>query len=765
MSKPKPIYVHRLEGCRPTPLAHYLKALGIFRLIAEQADPDVRGWWKDDVFHIATALDQESLESFFLNDYSPTPMTAPWLARSGYSDASSHSKTRKHLTLILECQESRFEGFRDTFEKMRSLAATIETDLDQPDTCRNEEFIVSALTHVSAVTRDWMRSMVVAFGENINYPAVFGTGGNEGSGSYIAQYYVAIVACLVGKEASIGNSLWLENRPSDDNALKTLTRGNFSSGHFSTSESMDDPWDLILALEGVTSLKASVARRMSESIGRFVEGTGASMAAPFTTGNSCSAYPSSARIDSKSVSQGREAPGRGEQWFPIWQYPANLTDVQQLFRHGRMTSRPSQTRRSVDFARALSRTGASKGLISFQRVGYFQRNGKNHIAVPLGTYPVTLNRNQKLLDDAAPWVDHFRRVANAKNAPASLLRAHQACEEAIVVCTQRPSGISFLRLLEAMGQAEDEFLTSPKHAKDNFAKPIPKLPKAWARLIFEELHSNPEVRLAFSLAAQSGPKRSRDKNRVAEMVEMRHHWLPIDGQFFKTSEGGLAMSPTQCANGLNLERALIAIMNRRLIEMSSGVTAGFIPLAITNWLFGAEVEHIEAFLEHRVDDAKVLSIARGLMAIDFSYSKATHDQSTSANVSNGVDAKDPKNRQPLGGLAAYGLLKLAHPNHKKGVSVGKNKNVIVKCNPTIFRRLRTGGLGKSVTLAARQLSIAGLRPRFQVAVGSTAFAKRLAASLAFGIAPPLLSRIALGLTAPELDSTERRKLAAHADET
>ena len=32
------MFVHKLEGCRPQPLAGYLKALGVLRLVSEQAD-------------------------------------------------------------------------------------------------------------------------------------------------------------------------------------------------------------------------------------------------------------------------------------------------------------------------------------------------------------------------------------------------------------------------------------------------------------------------------------------------------------------------------------------------------------------------------------------------------------------------------------------------------------------------------------------------------------------------------------------------------
>ena len=83
------IHIHHLDGCAPTPLAHYLKALGILRLVAEQADPEARGWWDGDRFCLATTLGAKEIESFFLHDYQPTPMFNPWGGRSGYYDSNS----------------------------------------------------------------------------------------------------------------------------------------------------------------------------------------------------------------------------------------------------------------------------------------------------------------------------------------------------------------------------------------------------------------------------------------------------------------------------------------------------------------------------------------------------------------------------------------------------------------------------------------------------------------------------------------------------
>jgi len=44
------LHLHHLTGCSPTPLANYLKALGILRLVAEQSDASARGWWQDEHF-------------------------------------------------------------------------------------------------------------------------------------------------------------------------------------------------------------------------------------------------------------------------------------------------------------------------------------------------------------------------------------------------------------------------------------------------------------------------------------------------------------------------------------------------------------------------------------------------------------------------------------------------------------------------------------------------------------------------------------------
>jgi CRISPR-associated protein Csx17 len=58
-----------LPGCTPEPLMSYLKALGILRLVAEQADCEARGAWRGGAFVVSSEFDEDTLTLFFLEKY------------------------------------------------------------------------------------------------------------------------------------------------------------------------------------------------------------------------------------------------------------------------------------------------------------------------------------------------------------------------------------------------------------------------------------------------------------------------------------------------------------------------------------------------------------------------------------------------------------------------------------------------------------------------------------------------------------------------
>ena len=58
--------------------------MGIVRILSEQKDPNTRGWREEEAFAIDTELDKGALETFFSEQYAPTPIVAPWNGGSGF---------------------------------------------------------------------------------------------------------------------------------------------------------------------------------------------------------------------------------------------------------------------------------------------------------------------------------------------------------------------------------------------------------------------------------------------------------------------------------------------------------------------------------------------------------------------------------------------------------------------------------------------------------------------------------------------------------
>ncbi len=114
------IHLHLLKGCSPTPLANYLKALGILRLVGEQVDKQVRGWWDGEQFCVLTRLSREELERYFLEGYEPTPLLSPWNKGCGFFNSEDPG-----LDPIERSHATRFDRFRRGVKDARLLSDAI----------------------------------------------------------------------------------------------------------------------------------------------------------------------------------------------------------------------------------------------------------------------------------------------------------------------------------------------------------------------------------------------------------------------------------------------------------------------------------------------------------------------------------------------------------------------------------------------------------------------------------------------------------------
>jgi len=103
-----------LDGCTCEPLGSYLKSLAVLRLLAEQKDPLVKGWWEDGTFCIDSSLDREGIIQFFLEDYQPTPIVAPWNGGSGFYEGDN----RTGLEAIRDSISPRYESYRQAIKEI-----------------------------------------------------------------------------------------------------------------------------------------------------------------------------------------------------------------------------------------------------------------------------------------------------------------------------------------------------------------------------------------------------------------------------------------------------------------------------------------------------------------------------------------------------------------------------------------------------------------------------------------------------------------------
>jgi len=699
--------LHRLDGCAPVPLAHYLKALGVLRLVAEQMDPLARGWWEGERFVLATEADAEQLMRFFLEQYEPTPMINPWGARSGFYPGSSEATSRALLQRIVSSRDARFAHFREVEKTARNVIAGV-TGGAKPDDADGDgktELVLALRASMRASASDWLAAVVAvvdAGGKGLQQPALWGTGGSEGSGSYCAAYMKAIDECLLSRrwDAALPYSLFGDLRRPSGNWAESF-------GQFLPS-GIGNPWDLMLAFEGACLVRSSVVRR-SDTVGdRWVS-------SPFYVAPTGAGAASSARLDEFALNKGKELPGRGEQWFPLWAGPASLSEVSHLFCAGRTLLGRSRPGSALSLARSIARLGSARGIRQFVRYGYLQRNNQaTHFAVPLGRFEVPEHAEPKLacLDDLDEWLRRLRREARASGAPARLVATERRLSDALLALTQHADEpASWQLVLQSMAAVE----ALQVYGTGGKAGPLPRLRPQWA-IAADDGSAEHRLALAFALQGIQDPDDRRHDS-------VRNHWLGTKGQPPRPSTDSNA-GRTRCV--MQGRRGLddaIAVVERRLVE---GARSGWRHLPLEPGCgIGASLHDLGRVLRGEVDLDRCIALARALMALDRA---ACERERLRLRIK-----PAPAGEAPDDAWIAIRLALLPWPL-PDGRAPG--------CDPAIVRRLGSGDLAGAAQIAARRLHVAGIVCPVVAAPGDAALARRYAAALAFPFNPDAAAGLA-----------------------
>lgn len=695
--------VHDLDGCAPIPLAHYLKALGILRLVAEQADPAVRGWWDGDRFKLASTLTRGELLEFFRESYEPTPIFNPWGGRSGFYSGSSEKSAREVLTAIERSTDRRLTDYRMTIRVVREVIRDA-TGGSKPNDDQKDKFVLALRKRTRGKSSAWIDAVVAIVGAGSSFkleqPALFGTGGNEGSGSYTSAYMAAIDQCILRRRWDHALEMALFGRP-----IVPRSSWDQSMGQF-LPEATLTPWDFLLAFEGGCVVRSAISSRNVSTCERW-------MSSPFYMAPNAYGYPSGARLDEYALKNGKELPGRGEQWFPLWSRPVSFEELSYVFVQGRAVTRRGRAVDGLSMARAVASLGVARGMRAFIRYGYQQRNNlATHFAVPLGRFqvPEHVTPHSAALDDLDAWLQRLRRRARASNAPNRLRLAERRLSDAVFSVLQHCNEPSrWQSVLLALANVEAVQATGAGYQ----AGVIPKLRPEWVEAADE---GSPEFRLAMAFALQA---RAFDRKSGRPIDPIRRHSVPLDAdkpwRFATSGTGGetrLHRGPDVVMHGRRGVDDAVALVERRLIEAAQrGERRLPLQAAPRSAAWPAD---LAALIAGAVDLDRTLAFGRALMALD-----------RGLWVQQYIPLSEPGHHEfPDDAWLIIRLAMLPWP-----LPDGRKVGV----DPAIVRRLDSGDGAAAVNLALRRLNAAGIYPAVRVASVPADVARRWVAALAFPI--------------------------------
>lgn len=704
-----------LHGCAPLPLAHYLKGLGILRLVTEQLDSAATGAWNKEVLVLSAKADSERLVEFFLSCYRPTPVLAPWNGGSGFFPKDN----REAIEAIEGGAADRLGPFRESLSAARRIVGQIGLK-EKPDADAKALLLQSCRNMLPEDALAWLDAVLVLSQDGPKYPPLLGTGGNDGRLEFTNNFMQRVTEIFdpaTGKPTD-ESERWLRAALFATPACGATAKapiGQFfpgAAGGANATSGFDapsavNPWDFVLMIEGALLFAAASVKRL--------ESTGdGSLVYPFCVRQAGVGYASAATADEKDA--------RCEMWMPLWERPTTLAELRAVFGEGRAQVGGRAARNGVDFARAAVTLGVDRGITAFQRYGFQVRNGLAYFATPLDRIVVRHNAKVDLLAEIDPWLLRLRQKAGPEAnpaAPASVSRALNQLERSILDLCRDDSPECLQAVLIALGRTERALARSFKWTTgDNTRlRTLHNLNPLWLK---KAATNSAEFRLAAALAGTRGWLGK-------ETLWLRQHLEPLT-MGANLERSWLNWDPTPGNDVVwhdgDLTDAFNAIFTRRMIRVEqSGASRGW-----PDWSpRTATLDDITQFIEGRTDDALLADLLWGLCLID--WEKIVRDEpSEHARREAGRDrhrfSDDAHRAVPS---SFYALLRLCFRG-------AKNADEAIPLVPAIHLRAARGQ-GEASEFAARRLRGSGFAPLLSRIPVSGELARRTAAALLFPISP------------------------------
>ncbi len=691
-----------LRGCAPEPLIHYLKALGVLRLVAEQFHPNVRGAWRGDAFVLSTEKTADELLNFFLHVYRPTPIVAPWNGGSGFYPQDRNQ--RAMIEALCRADAARFDDYRAVVAAARHVVGGRE---GQPKDEEKAALLRQSRREFPDSVLNWLDAAFVLGEDKSDYPPLLGSGGNDGRLDFTTNFIARLLSVLpetIKQEVfePLGEQTQLDTNKQDklkrklgqqcekriaqsgeqlhaalfQDRVAQLERaavgqfypagaGGANATQGVSGDSFVNPWDFILTIEGTLMLASAAVRQLAA-------GARSRASFPFTARNSTVGY-GTATANEKT---------RAEMWLPLWSRFTGYSEISHVFREGRVQFNHKQNyvaRTGFDFARAVAELGVDRGIDAFQRYAFIERNGQANLAASLGRFEVRERPRAALIYQLDRWLDNLRRAtADAKRTPPRFRRARVQIEESIFNLCASGEAEDLRATLVGLGEAEAESARGQRFREEHGLRPLAGLSERWA---WECDDRTPEFELAAALASITGEDERGAFRASLEPVEVNGanvNWT--------TDDAGAVWGMDSLADNL------AAVLQRRSIDARA---EGLSHPLMSGWRV-ASLFAIDRFLRGETDDERIEELLRGLALISWN------------NASSGMTQTDASLPPEL--PRAYALLKLLFLPEGKLLRERQTEPVRVKHEPSIIPLLRAERVADALEIAQRRLRSSGLMP-------------------------------------------------------
>lgn len=721
---------------------NYLKALGVLRLVSEQ-DPAARGKWEAGCFVLQSKYLADTLARFFRDDYAPSPILAPWGARSGFYPGNSEKGAREALNKITSQKHARFTRFNQGAADVRRLLARFNIS-EKAKEKEKLKLLTDCRSGLDDEMLSWLDSCYILTAHERKFPPLFGTGGNEGSGSFVSGFAQRVGLCLVDRAYDAALDAALFATP-NKNTTTPLTPGHFSpsaSGGPNGGQGIEakpgtNPWDYLLAVEGACLWASGVMRRFGQA--------GSSIAAfPFTVEVSGIGAGSLANKDARRPKAAKRE--IAEIWLPTWERPMNVHELSALLAEGRATIGKRLAATGLDFARAASSLGVDRGISAFYRTAFLMRNGQSFMAISLGRFNVRVRQRTDLLRELDRWLGRYRLACTDKS-PQRFNRALRRIESAIFEFCRHDGTEFFRTIVAAVGRGERElatgesFRTSPSTGR-LMVPPLQRLSTDW---IDAANDGTPEFDVALSLAGIF------DRSRALAPIRANLEPVISKGERIEWVKN----SPSTVWSGGSLYENLSKVLARRVLE-AERANCEALPIESVAC---CSLPVLARFLAGELDEQRIEELLWGLAPIE---------RGSWPRIRAACSDMVPVLPRP------YALLKLlflplgrhrySHPDLPSALE----RLAQMPREPAILPLVRANRIGEACLIATRRLRAAGFEPRPFPRLGDSSLdrawleaipshlpSERLAAALLIPVSNSTISHLAhLCLRTPKTTKLE-----------